>query len=383
MRLCSPIIQACELRSMIGMIPALTLAAALVTQTSPVVGPVTVRGKVLTVRYYGSRAGQPVVVSSGDGGWIHLAPHVAGVLARAGYFVVGIDSREYLSAFTSGQQGVHAADEPGDYRTFAALAAGRGPAKPILIGVSEGAGLSVLASIDPATKAAIAGVVALGLPDVNELGWRWKDAIIYITKGVPGEPTFSVAGIIDRVAPLPLAAIHSTGDEFVPVSVIQRLMARAHEPKKLWLVEASNHRFSGNETGFDLRLIEACDWIRSLAGPRGAGPASAVRVPRDLALPVPAQIDAVALSHAVERPAIDAHDLRGSRAVALDSIEDVHEVAPLDVVETRQTLEHLFFDARRPSSHPRREVGDVDHRTPAEEHQPLDGVFQFAHVPGP
>ena len=258
------------MRSSVGMIPALILAAALVTQTSPATGTVTVRGKALTVHYYGSRAGQPVVVSSGDGGWIHLAPHVAEALARAGYFVVGIDSREYLSAFTSGRQVVNPADEPGDYRTFAALAAGSGRGKPILVGISEGAGLSVLAATDAATKRAIAGVVALGLPDVNELGWRWNDAIIYITKGIPDEPTFSIAGIIDRVAPVPLAAIHSTGDEFVPVPVIQRMMARAQEPKKLWFVEASNHRFSGNEIGFDLRLIEACDWIRSLLGAREA-----------------------------------------------------------------------------------------------------------------
>jgi hypothetical protein len=269
--------QACELRSTISMIPALILAAALVTQTGPATGTVTVRGRVLTVRYYGPRSGQPVVVTSGDGGWIHLAPHVAEALARAGYFVVGIDSREYLSAFTSGRRVVNQADEPGDYRTFVALAAGSGRAKPILIGASEGAGLSVLAATDPATKATIAGVVALGLPDVNELGWHWKDALIYITKGIPDEPTFSVAGIIDRMSPVPLAAIHSTGDEFVPVPVIQRIMAHAQEPKKIWFVEASNHRFSGNETGFDLRLIEACDWIRSLAGARAAAAASAAR----------------------------------------------------------------------------------------------------------
>ena len=247
------------------MIGALVLAAMLVAPGQPPVGTVTVRGKALTVRFYGPRSGQPVVLASGDGGWIHLAPHVAQVLARSGYFVVGFDSKEYLSAFTSGSQALNPADEPGDVRTFIALAAGSGRARPILIGVSEGAGLAVLAAADPETKAAIVGVLALGLPDTNELGWRWKDALIYWTKGVPDEPTFSVADIIDRVAPVPLAAIHSTADEFVPGPVITRLMARAQEPKRLWFVEASNHRFSGNEATFDLRLIEACHWIRSQA----------------------------------------------------------------------------------------------------------------------
>lgn len=39
-----------------------------------------------------------------------------------------------------------------------------------LIGVSEGAGLSVLAATDPETKALVSGVIGLGLPDLNELG---------------------------------------------------------------------------------------------------------------------------------------------------------------------------------------------------------------------
>jgi fermentation-respiration switch protein FrsA (DUF1100 family) len=264
---------------------ALALSAALAAQGGPVTDTLTVRGKTLTLHLYGPSTGKPVVLSSGDGGWIHLAPHAAEVLARAGYYVVGVDSREYLAAFTSGRQTVSQADEPGDFRTLAAFAARNRDSKPILTGVSEGAGLSVLAATDPATKMAISGVVALGLPDLNELGWRWKDAIIYITKGVPGEPTFSVAGIIDRVAPVPLAAIHATGDEFVPVPVIQRMMERAKEPKKLWIVPASNHRFSGNESEFDRRLIEAVEWINRLGPPQGtgaprAGPGARVSQPR-------------------------------------------------------------------------------------------------------
>ena len=53
---------------------------------------VSIRGHAITVRTYGSRGGTPVVVTSGDGGWIHLGPHVADVLAARGYFVVGVDA---------------------------------------------------------------------------------------------------------------------------------------------------------------------------------------------------------------------------------------------------------------------------------------------------
>jgi pimeloyl-ACP methyl ester carboxylesterase len=214
---------------------------------------------------YGSRGNTPIVVSSGDGGWIHLAPHVAEVLAARGYFVVGFDSRAYLSSFTAGRVTLAPEDEALDYRELIEFAVRGTTEKPILIGVSEGAGLSLLAATHPDTKRDIAGVVALGLPEINELGWRWRDALIYLTHGSPNEPTFSATALVPRVAPVPLAAIHSTHDEFAPLSEAHRVMAAALEPKRLWIVNAADHRFSDNLAEFDRRLIEAIEWIQRQA----------------------------------------------------------------------------------------------------------------------
>jgi len=205
----------------------------------------------------------PVIVSSGDGGWIHLGPHVAEVLAARGFFVVGFDVKAYLSGFTTTQTTLRPADEPGDYAILARFAAASTGRKPILIGVSEGAGLSVLAATDPATKSLVAGVIGLGLPDLNELGWRWRDVIIYLTHRVPNEPTFRVSRLIAEVAPLPLALMQASHDEFVPATEARRLFERASPPKQLWIVEASNHRFSDNIGEFDRRLIEAVNWVRA------------------------------------------------------------------------------------------------------------------------
>lgn len=225
----------------------------------------SIRGHAQRLYLYGKRGAQPVIVSSGDGGWIHLGPHVAETLAARGFFVVGFDVRAYLSSFTSGSSTLAAIDEPRDYAALVAYAQAGGTRKPILVGVSEGAGLSVLAATDPSTQKAIAGVIGLGLPDLNELGWRWKDAMIYLTHGVPNEPTFSVATIIDRVAPVPLAAIHSTHDEFVPLSEAQRIMTLAKPPRRLWTVDAANHRFSDRLPAFDQCLVEAIAWVNDNA----------------------------------------------------------------------------------------------------------------------
>ena len=166
-----------------------------------------------------------------------------------------------MSSFTAGSATLRPEDEPGDYRVFAEFAGRGSPTRPILIGVSEGAGLSLLAATDARTRQAIAGVIGLGLPDLNELGWHWRDALIYLTHGTPNEPLFSTLRLASLVAPLPLAAIHSTHDEFVPLADAQRIVAAAHEPKRLWIIEAADHRFSDALPELDRRLAEAITWI--------------------------------------------------------------------------------------------------------------------------
>jgi fermentation-respiration switch protein FrsA (DUF1100 family) len=223
---------------------------------------VVLRGRSQIVHVYGDRNGRPVIVSSGDGGWIHLGPHVAETLAARGYFVVGFNVKAYLESFTNNAHALRGDEVPKDYLSLVEYATRGSAVRPILIGVSEGAGLSVLAAVDPDMQRRIAGVVALGLPDRNELGWRWKDSLIYVTHGVPNEPTFSVSDLVGKLTPVPLAAIHSTSDEFVPESDVRKLMARASEPKRLWMVTASDHRFSGNVPEFDRRLLESIEWVR-------------------------------------------------------------------------------------------------------------------------
>ena len=226
---------------------------------------VAIRGHQQSLYVYGNPQGEPVIVSSGDGGWIHLGPHVAEFLASRGFFVMGFDVRVYLSSFTSERSTLRPEEEPADYRVLTELAKKRTGRRPILIGVSEGAGLSVLAGTDPETKADIGGIIGLGLPDLNELAWRWKDALIYVTHRAPNEPSFSAAAIVARIAPLPLAAIHSTHDEFVPVADVERVVNAANEPKRLWIVNASNHRFSDNLEELDRQLLEAIAWVNAHA----------------------------------------------------------------------------------------------------------------------
>jgi pimeloyl-ACP methyl ester carboxylesterase len=247
---------------MAAAVVAAVMASVLLTGQNQIIN---IRGRDQELHLYGARDGRPIIVSSGDGGWIHLAPHVAHVLSANGFFVVGFDAKAYLESFTSGPATLGVRDEPADYKTlidFAARESGQTTGvKPILIGVSEGAGLSVLAALDPVNKTNIAGVVVLGLSDLMELGWRWRDMVIYVTHGAAHEPSFSVKAVIDRLAPIPLAAIHATHDEYAPLTEMQDVFERARQPKRLWIVSASNHRFSDNIAEFDRTLLDAIAWI--------------------------------------------------------------------------------------------------------------------------
>ena len=47
----------------------------------------------------------------------------------------------------------------------------------------------------------------------------------------------------------------------MPLSEVQKVLDAAKEPKRLWIVKASDHRFSDNLAEFDRRLLEAIAWI--------------------------------------------------------------------------------------------------------------------------
>ncbi len=207
--------------TLVFMRTAAVVAALLVPPTASAAPPTTesvvIRGRPQSVRVYGTRGAPVAIVASGDGGWIHLGPYVAEFLSGHGYFVVGFDSKAYLSSFTKGDKTLNTTDVPGDFAALVDYASQGGSTPPVLLGVSEGAALAVLAATRDTTKARLAGVdrarlarpggARLALPGLGHL----------LTKGVPKEPLFSTAEVIDTVAPLPLVAIHSTKDEFVSV----------------------------------------------------------------------------------------------------------------------------------------------------------------------
>ena len=84
---------------------------------------VAVRGKTLTlaIDQPAARSRGTIVMASGDVGWVGLAVSMADDLSAQGYTVVGINVRQYLSAFTARNTHLTAAEPPVDYREMSLI----------------------------------------------------------------------------------------------------------------------------------------------------------------------------------------------------------------------------------------------------------------------
>jgi dienelactone hydrolase len=242
------------------------VAAALLGQPlAPGRNAVMLRGQAQAVYYYpasGTKTGV-LLFLPGDGGWRGFAIDIANGAASYGYDVFGWDTRSYLAGFTPGKPTLTEAQVMADFRAMAGVLTQSKPGKIVVGGWSEGAGLALLGAAVPENRAAFRGLLAIGLPYRGFLGWRLSDSITYLTKRDPDEPHFDSMPLLPRVSPLPLAMIHSSGDEYVQPDLARRMFDTAGQPKRFFLVQARDHRYDGNQKDFFRVLGEALEWIRA------------------------------------------------------------------------------------------------------------------------
>ncbi len=221
-----------------------------------------VRGQAQDVYFYPAKVSfrGSVLFVPGDGGWHGFAIDVAQVLSKGGYDVYGLDTRRYLESFT-GKTALSETDVMHDFRDIGAWINQGRQAKISLVGWSEGAGLCLLGAASPEGKTLFTGLITLGLPENNVLGWRLLDYLPWITKATPNEPQFRSIDYIRRVTPLRLWMLQSTTDEYVPLAKSRELFTAASEPKRFSAIEASSHRFDGNQKEVFRLIQEGLQWL--------------------------------------------------------------------------------------------------------------------------
>jgi pimeloyl-ACP methyl ester carboxylesterase len=228
----------------------------------------------------GGTAARPfqVIVTSGDLGWLGISVDIAERLRDRGYRIIGFNARAYLASFTGKSSHLESADIPGDYKTimnWATRDTSR-PARFMMVGVSEGAGLVVAGFGQGQLDARCHGIVALGLPGNTSLGWRWTDFTTWITKRDPNEPMAETRNFLAGLR-VPVALIHSTHDEYDSIDKARSLFALLPGPKEFLAIDAMNHRFS-DKVGDVLAAVEKCLlWMERSTGPESVSDPPAVR----------------------------------------------------------------------------------------------------------
>jgi dienelactone hydrolase len=224
------------------------------------------RGKTLTVTIYRPTSAPKgtVIMGSGDVGWVGVGVAMAEFLVGEGYLVAGVNVRQYLSTFTSGKTHLETSDPPADYYAlWEFLRASHGLVDPVVVsGISEGAALAILAASSSRNHAWLRGVITMGVPPTAELAWRWTDFTAWITKGDAREPSFAAKDFVASVSPLPLVMLQSKKDEYVPESEYRLLDQMARPPKKLVIIDASNHRFTDRTRELRREYLAAIAWIQ-------------------------------------------------------------------------------------------------------------------------
>jgi pimeloyl-ACP methyl ester carboxylesterase len=232
-------------------------------------GSVTLNGHALTLHLSPATVNAlPLLVfTTGDGGWRGTDVAVFRKLVAWGYPVVGFSAPEYVKYL----RGENATTTPfrlaHDYELIieAAKAGLELPASTpvVVVGVSRGAGLAVVAAGQRALRDQLAGVIAIALTREEE-HVQW----FRLTPGDP--PPSQVRVMLDiyeylpRLGSVPISVIQSTHDSYLPAEAARGLFGVDTDRRQFHAVEARNHSFSGGRDTLYETLQGSLDWLNQL-----------------------------------------------------------------------------------------------------------------------
>jgi hypothetical protein len=212
-----------------------------------------------------------VLYASGDGGWFGAAVDMFRAIGDAGFYAVGVSTRGLLHREISGHRAPGVGDLAADYQSLLdqAAAALHLPAdrRVVLTGWSRGASLAVLVGGPRHAPRGLAGVVAIGLSEEDNLDVRYDTdddppaETARSQRGSPAPGAVALYGLIGSLAPHRCAVIQASGDKYLPAPRARALFGADTDLRRFFEVAAPNHRFSGAGPVFGDRLAEALQWI--------------------------------------------------------------------------------------------------------------------------
>jgi len=199
-----------------------------------------------------------LIYATGDGGWRGKDLDLFRHLTSWGYPIAGFSAPEYVKHLSGDAETTTPARLARDYEavmTMAKQSLMLPAATPvILVGVSRGAGLSVVAAGQGLLQPLLDGVVAMGLTREEEhVRWRRRrestELLIY--------------DYLPRLGPMPIAVIQSTHDNYLPSDSARVLFGSDTDRRQFHEIVARNHSFSGARPLLYQTLRSALEWISS------------------------------------------------------------------------------------------------------------------------
>jgi fermentation-respiration switch protein FrsA (DUF1100 family) len=210
-------------------------------------------------------ADRPLLVyATGDGGWHRKDVAAYDHLVTFGYPTVGFDAHDYVKHLgadttTPGrlaadyQRIIAAAKEtlqlPADYPV-------------VLVGVSRGAGLSVVAAGQRGLRPSIAGVLAVALTKEEE----YVKGFSRLRGRGRGRPAAAaemveVYDYLPRLANTPIAVVQSTRDHYLPAAAARTLFGPDTPYRWFQPVEAHDHSFGGARDQLYDAMKRSLSWL--------------------------------------------------------------------------------------------------------------------------
>jgi len=209
-----------------------------------------------------TRGNRPLLVyATGDGGMRRKDRDTYRHLAALGNPIVGFDARDYVTHLGQNSSTTTPERLADDYARIIARARqtlGIDARRPVvLVGVSRGAGLAVVAAGRLCN--AISGVAAVALTQEEEYV-RW-----YRQLPRPHEThqpvMVDVYEYLAQLDDLPLAVIQSTRDQYLPAAQAREQFGPDNRHRWFQSIEAKNHNFGGARDQMYHALQAALNWI--------------------------------------------------------------------------------------------------------------------------
>lgn len=205
-----------------------------------------------------------LIYATGDGGWRGKDLDLFRHLITFGYATAGFSAPEYYKHLRGDQETTTPALLARDYAKIIESAKNEltlpSGTPVILVGVSRGAGLSVVAAGQPELRQVVDGVVVMALTKEEEhVRWRRRRQ----------STELEIYDYLPRLD-LPVAVIQSTRDNYLPADQARSLFGTDTDRRQFHAIDARNHSFAGARPLLYETLRSSLEWVIRVATPRSA-----------------------------------------------------------------------------------------------------------------